>query len=87
MIIFKDLVWEVDWYVRFDFSIVVDLRIVLVPADHHTLLSVLDQVGVIPAFFTKLLSANTNQASADCPVLAILNIYPVGALAIYALNF
>ena len=87
MIILKDLVWQVNWYIRFNIRVVIDLRIILVTVDHHTLLSVLNKVCVITAFFPKLLSTNTNQTSANCPVSAILDVYPVSALAIYALNF
>ncbi len=87
MIILEDLVWQVNWYKRFNIRIVVDLGVVLVTVDHHTLLSVLNKVGIITAFFAKLLSTNTDQTSANCPVSAILYVYPVCALAIYALNF
>lgn len=87
MVVLKDLVRQVDGYKGLDVWIVVDLRIVLVTVDHHALLGVLNKVGVITSFFPKLLSADTNQTSSNCPVSAILDIYPVSALAIYALNF
>jgi len=65
MFVLKHLVRQVDGYKGLNVCIVVDLRVVLVTVDHHALFCVLDQVSIITTFFTKLLSADADQASAD----------------------
>lgn len=87
MFVLKHLVRQVDGYKGLNVCIVVDLRVVLVTVDHHALFCVLDQVSIITTFFTKLLSADADQASADWPVSPIFDLYPISALTVYALYF
>ena len=62
------------------------INFVSVTINHHTLFSILNKMRVVSVFLTKLLSANTDQTSANRLILFIFYLNPIKAATIHTLD-